>query len=146
MKLVILLKQRMFFIHIRALQHRRTVIQSSLRTVVHRGGKDSSTNNSSILIFLKKSTKQNPNSFTIKQTSLVIILKWVQTVLCLHKICFDKLLNCKCCDIQNDKLKRNQPFIPKQFSVVEFSVKLDKLLISVIFSFLVISATLSYLL
>lgn len=29
----------MFFIHIRALQHQKTAIRSSLRTVVHRGGK-----------------------------------------------------------------------------------------------------------
>lgn len=29
----------MFFIRIRALQHQKTAIQSSLRTVVHRGGK-----------------------------------------------------------------------------------------------------------
>lgn len=85
----------MFFTHIRALQHQRTVIQNSLRTVVHRGGKDFCKQSIAYFDFFK-STKQKPKCCSVKQSQSVVILQWVQTVLCSHKLYFDQLLYHKC--------------------------------------------------
>lgn len=60
MRLAILLKQRMFFTRIRALQRQRTVIQSSLRTVVHRGGKDFGKESIAYFVFFLKALNKKP--------------------------------------------------------------------------------------